>query len=241
MIRKAIKISLYFLLVFLILPEILLRSMGYHYCPLKLEGLTKEVDSLGKTDWRLFHSTQDQYFKYDPYLIWRPKQNFKIFNAEGLRGEVLALNKDEDEYRIFAIGDSNTLGPPENLGWPEYLGQLFMKDNHSNVKVINAGVYGYSSFQGLRRFENILSYKPDMILISFGANDAHRVIISDREYVLSKMFFEYIAHLRICQLFIALSDKILLGVQKDNLLIPRVSLQEYEENICRIITIAKKI
>jgi len=240
MIRKAIKISLYFLLVFLILPEILLRSVGYHYCPLKLERLSKEVDGLGKTEWRIFHSTQDPYFEYDSYLIWRPKKNFKIFNAQGFRGEVLALNKKGKEYRIFAIGDSNTLGPTENSGWPEYLGELFKKDNHNNVKVINAGVWGYSSFQGTRRFEDTLPYKPDMIIISFGSNDAHRVTISDREYVLSKMFFEYTAHLRVCQLFIALSDKVLLSVRKDSLLVPRVNLQEYEENICRIITIAKK-
>src|SRR5207244_3108084 len=86
--------------------------------------------------------------------------------------------------RVFAIGDSNTLGWGETNGpnWPLYLGEILNRE-HRNLTLINAGVWGYSSFQGLRWFEGTLRFNPDVVLISFGANDAHRVTVSDADFV----------------------------------------------------------
>ena len=47
---------------------------------------------------------------------------------------------------------------------------------------MNAGAYGYTSYQGLLRFQECLNYDPDIVLISFGANDGHQVRTSDRDY-----------------------------------------------------------
>jgi lysophospholipase L1-like esterase len=43
-------------------------------------------------------------------------------------------------------------------------------------------VWGYSSYQGVIRLKEVLNYRPDMVFISFGSNDAHPVGVPDKEY-----------------------------------------------------------
>ncbi len=229
------------LLVFLIIAEIILRCRGYYYSPIIFLPSQKKVSQLSKSDWRPFHSLKDNYCVYDPNLIWRPKKNYKMFNAQGFKGKELGLIKGEKEYRLFAIGDSNTLGSAECPSWVEYLGKIFKEEN-PNVTVINAGVWGYSSFQGVNRFEEVSKYKPDMVLISFGKNDGNRVTISDRQYVANKkiLYLPYLCKLRIFQFLIAVSDIILIKNSIDKYIIPRVSHAEYHLNLDKIITKAKE-
>jgi lysophospholipase L1-like esterase len=47
--------------------------------------------------------------------------------------------------------------------------------------VINAGVWGYSSFQGVLRLREVLPLAPDVVTISFGSNDARPVRATDAE------------------------------------------------------------
>ncbi len=229
------------LLVFLIIAEIILRCRGYYYSPIIFLPSQKKVSQLSKSDWRPFHSLKDNYCVYDPNLIWRPKKNYKMFNAQGFKGKELGLIKGEKEYRLFAIGDSNTLGSAECPSWVEYLGKIFKEEN-PNVTVINAGVWGYSSFQGVNRFEEVSKYKPDMVLISFGKNDGNRVTISDRQYVANKriLYLPYFSKLRIFQLLIAVSDIISIKYNLYNPFIPRVSHAEYYLNLDKIITKARE-
>lgn len=70
---------------------------------------------------------------------------------------------------VVAFGDSIT----EGLGFPAGF------DNWTNIvekrygmKLINAGVGGNTSLQGIMRMdEDVLSHKPDHVLINFGMND----------------------------------------------------------------------
>jgi lysophospholipase L1-like esterase len=54
--------------------------------------------------------------------------------------------------------------------WPGYLGEILGASGDRTV--VNAGVYGYTSFQGLRRLKQCLDQQPDLVLISFRINDA---------------------------------------------------------------------
>ncbi|MCX6355267.1 MAG: hypothetical protein NTZ78_10245 [Candidatus Aureabacteria bacterium] len=89
--------------------------IDYNYSPLHIQVLKKN-------ERRDYHSFNDDYFTYDPYLFWRPRSGFSIFNSQGFRGKELPTVKG-DEYRIFAFGDSNTLGWRGKNGpnWPLYL------------------------------------------------------------------------------------------------------------------------
>jgi lysophospholipase L1-like esterase len=231
--------------VALLVAELTLRLQNYQYIPLKIkvfEGTLrgkKAADGLGGKDYRPYHEKEDQWVAYSSSCIWQPKKNHVIFNAQGFRGETVEKTKKPNEYRILAIGDSNTVGPVSSFGWVEYLGQLLQK-KLENSHTMNAGVWGYSSWQGLMHFEEMIKYKPDLVLVSFGSNDAHRVAMSDREYISSRRFFKVVHHLRLCQLLMQVIDIWVLEKNPENALIPRVSLSEYAHNLNAIIDLAEK-
>ena len=70
--------------------------------------------------------------------------------------------------KIVAFGDSLTFGHgvPEENKWTSLL------QKELGVTVINSGVNGNTSAQGLGRIkEDVLDHKPDFVLINFGMND----------------------------------------------------------------------
>ncbi len=125
-----------------------------------------------------------EVFKRDEHLFWRlrPSQEieskffenhkFKI-NSYGLRGSEIALSPEK--VRIVGIGNSCTFGwrmPEDKI----FLRRLETKINNDSslpeVEVINAGVPGYSSYQGRLFYESDISkLKPDIIILMFGWND----------------------------------------------------------------------
>ncbi|MHC4455495.1 MAG: SGNH/GDSL hydrolase family protein [Planctomycetota bacterium] len=238
---KIIGLLLSSLFITFVIIEIALRLISYSYSPLqiKFKGMVH--------DWRFEHSFKDEHFAYDPFLLWRPKKNYSIFNTQGFRGREFSTAKKDNEIRIFAIGDSNTLGwaGKDGPNWPTYLEKL-LTNEYKNISVINAGVWGYSSFQGLGRFKETLFFQPDMVLISFGCNDAHKVEISDAEF--NKMdftFYQKTLHLhkfKIGQLIIAFWQTLDKSRKdkKSGELVHRVSSQEYKDNLEQIIEISKR-
>lgn len=129
-------------------------------------------------------------FVRDPYLFWRlkpvPNDEFHAVNPQGFRGKEISFNKTKNTYRIFCIGDSCTFGIAVKYyeAYPFFLENLLNRASQgTKYEVINAGVPGYSSFQGLRHLErDILKYKPDLVIASFGWNDTMpAVFYTDKE------------------------------------------------------------
>ncbi len=86
---------------------------------------------------------------------------------------------------IVCLGDSVT-GVYYHTGgrraYPEML-EVAIKQAipNSNVKVINAGISGHSTDNGLKRLDSdVLMHKPDLVTISFGLNDMTRM--SEEQY-----------------------------------------------------------
>jgi len=247
--RKKILFSLPAFLGCIVVCEAMLRVFDVYYHPLNIE-----IHGI-ETDWRLAHSFEFDCFVYDPNLIWRPKKNFNVFNAQGFRGEELSEPKQPNEYRIFTIGDSNTLGwrvDDKNRGsnWPANLFELLPKPTDPTIvttkpvkrySVTNAGIWGYSSYQGLQQLKEIVAYKPDLVTISFGSNDAMLVTIPDTQFT-STLFESIIGRTRIGQLMIQLYDNIEAGAQDvdDGVLVHRVSPDEYRANLCEMARICKE-
>lgn len=125
----------------------------------------------GTEDWRLAHITADRYREPDPVLWWRPVAGGP-YNAQHMKGPVAAIPKPPGTFRIICYGDSNTDGPDRG-GWPERLGELLAaRQGRPRFEVLDAGVAGYSSHQGLLRFRRQAArYRPDLVLVSFGWND----------------------------------------------------------------------
>mgnify|MGYP000169679856 CR=1 FL=1 len=128
------------------------------------------MNKTGGEDWRAAHITADSSRIPDPYLMWRPVP-WGVYTSQGFKGPLAETPKPAKTFRIFTYGDSNVDGPDYG-GWPIDLQEYFHQRGNSQIQVINAGVAGYSSFQGLRRFKSEVDiYTPDVVLVSFGWND----------------------------------------------------------------------
>lgn len=124
--------------------------------------------------------SQDHFlFTRDYYLFWKVKYlgpgDFHSINTQGFRGDLILIPKPKNVFRIFVIGDSCAFGNAVKYtqAYPYYLqGLLNQPGNKVVYEVVNAGVPGYSSLQGLRHLvRDVLPYQPDLVIASFGWND----------------------------------------------------------------------
>jgi len=126
----------------------------------------------------------------DPLLFWSLKPGMKgdvvegrilgseirftvSTNRHGLRGPEIPSPKAG--VRVLALGDSTAfgLGVDDDQTWPAVLQGLLRERLGRPVEVINAGVPGYTAYQGMRYLEERgLSLDPDLVIATFGFNDA---------------------------------------------------------------------
>jgi lysophospholipase L1-like esterase len=109
-------------------------------------------------------------FEAHPRLFWRPIPHTLFTGRDGLRNPVPPQHsKPPGAYRVGVIGDScSFLG--QRL-YPERFAELAEQDLARPVEVINASCPGYTSFQGLRRLDDVWPWKPDLLVAYFGWND----------------------------------------------------------------------
>ncbi|MFN0218349.1 MAG: arylesterase [Hyphomicrobium sp.] len=87
----------------------------------------------------------------------------------------IAAAANEKPISIVAFGDSLTAGYqlPASKSFPAQL-QMALEAKGHKVQVINAGVSGDTTANGLDRLEWSLEPKPDAVILELGANDALR-------------------------------------------------------------------
>lgn len=75
----------------------------------------------------------------------------------------------EQRKTVVMFGDSITAGH-----WPALVAErLQASTTHRNIRVVNAGVGGNTSREGLARInQDVLAHKPDVVTVEFGGNDA---------------------------------------------------------------------
>lgn len=199
----------------------------------------------GMEDWRLAHITADRFREPDPVLLWRPAPRAP-YNAHRLKGPEPAMPKPPGVFRVIAYGDSNTDGPDAG-GWAEWLQDaLAARRGAGNPRpeVLNAGVVGYSSYQGLKRFEaQAERYEPDVVLVAFGWNDAAPSAgPPDRLYEpppfvgLLRMANRYRAFLAASYAARSREPPPAAATVR-----PRVSLDEYADNLERFVALARRL
>lgn len=81
--------------------------------------------------------------------------------------------------RIACLGDSTTFGwgVAYEQAWPAVLGDAL------GVEVLNAGVPGYSTHQGLASLDRVLALKPDVVVLAYMIRDADPAPMPDAEQV----------------------------------------------------------
>jgi lysophospholipase L1-like esterase len=117
------------------------------------------------------------YFKANPYQVIN---GHRLVNRAGFRGDEFGP-KRPGTYRIIALGDSCTFGvaaTPEGgfyvaEPYPQRLQRMAAERlGPGRVEVLNAGVPGYNSYQGVMLLRTKLrGLHPDLITVRFGWND----------------------------------------------------------------------
>lgn len=199
-------------------------------------------------DYRCQHIYLEQSrFQMDPDLLWAPRPGAKPFNDLGYRGPLVEKERRSAVPRILAVGDSNTLGL-QDATWTEPLQKNLSQELGTPVEVLNAGVYGYSSFQGVRRLKKFLDYHPDVILISFGTNDAiytHNIpdsVFLERLTPLTGLARQ-VAQLRLMKILTCLYRYVLPSDIKEGVYVleHRVPLDQYRANLTSMVRLAQSI
>jgi len=207
----------------------------------------KTVWIQGTDDWRLNHITADNLREPDPELLWKPVAR-SPYNAQRFKGPLMVVPKPPEVFRILCYGDSNTDGPKQE-GWPELLQEALSRQPAPagrRYEVVNAGVAGYSSHQGLLRFQQeVDTYQPDLVIVSFGWNDvAQAVGRSDHEFHPSWLQVTLLRALFKSRFYLVLLENLPLrsAAAIDQTLpeIPRVPLRQYIANMEKFVDLAKE-
>jgi len=191
----------------------------------------------------------------DKYVYYRPEPeasytfmlqsgyivNYSI-NSLGFRGDEFPLKKEKRTKRILCIGDSSTFGFFLNLDdtYPALLeNTLRIGENGSDFQVINAGVMGFSSYQGRRYFETRLrTLQPDIVIFACGFNDSTRWFPDSYfkpESALVIEIKEILGNLASYELADRFIHKIMGRSFGDPDISPRVSFEEYKKNLAKLV------
>lgn len=176
-IKKYSRIILGFLIMGLICFEVYLRIVHFSYNSPFFE---EDVPFINRENVKACG-----LYQFDFFLFWkyRPGARGQI-NSFGFRDHEFRVAK-KSQFRIVVLGDSCTAGHqlPTEKTYSTLLEKLL--NNETGIKtfeVINAGVPGYTSFQGLRYFRIITNkYNPDLVIVCYGTNDRSKARYADKE------------------------------------------------------------
>ena len=108
-------------------------------------------------------------------------------NALGYRDVEFPMAKSPAALRIACLGDSWTFGMnvDQDRSYPNRLAaRLRESPTDTTFDVMNFGILGYSSFQGLQLLKaRVLDLHPDIVAIGFGMNDSEVAGYRDRDMV----------------------------------------------------------
>ena len=210
---------------------------------------------------------QSGIFEGDPLLLWRLKPNldhaiwdFTVLstNAQGFRANYPTVAKPAGTFRIVCLGDSVTFGyrvppvwpdkpkdyDPEWLPFPMLLEKELAKANpNRKIEVFPMAVPGYTSHQGLTWLRRDIEHlEPDMVIASFGWNDASASDLPDREAIDTRWLPVTIRWLIDHSQAFAHATRWLRSKQAPpikRVSLPRVSETEYIDNFNAIVNLAK--
>ena len=166
-----------------------------------------------------------------------------VINQEGFRSKELTRAKPDGTLRIVVLGDSVTFGfnVAEKESYAYKLAQHLSDRSFQrprwrsrNTEVMNAGVPGYSSWQGRKLYEIVVrGYEPDLVIAMFGYNDHHSALEGDREKYQRRNVEWFVNTFRNTGIYRMMNR--FRGEPVDPLLreepVPRVDLDAFKENV----------
>ena len=133
-------------------------------------------------------SSWSELYDGDPYTHWRLKPELSLDAVPHReRGTHFSVRTSADRLRdgqipeaepwVLTVGCSTTFGwgVEAEQAWPEQLEGLV------GVEVINAGVPGHSTHQGLPFAEPLIARRPDVVVLGWGLRDGDVAVGPDSE------------------------------------------------------------
>jgi len=202
----------------------------------------------------------DRYLHYYPWLTYHPILKWAnrpgdwggfLINTLGFRGPEISTRKPTGLLRIVCLGDSRTFGVWANWGfqydndYPAALERYLRGEpGRKRVEVINAGVLGYTSANGLAQLETqVLQLYPDIVTVAFGFNDhnlAWDIALAPREprHPFAREWFYYASHSYWFQLGNAVYDAV--GASHPSLSERWVDPEAYRHNLRRFAEVGRR-
>jgi lysophospholipase L1-like esterase len=218
-----------------------------------------------------------------PVLIWRGRPGYAgeyLYreagvmnrfqnNAWGFRDDELVDPKPDSTVRVLNVGDSATWGlnlPGRAASYSDQLERMLARRDPAGARyeVVNAGVVGYSSLQGVQLLRSWLGdLQPDVVTVYLGNNDPasgsvkdadrvaatagplHRALQRNRFYLLLQ---KGLLHLRAGRLEKEREALAQRSAQQDAYdskdgfyrLASRVTPEQYEENLREMVRLARE-
>ena len=231
--------SLYFALTFVILKAIARVAYTVYY--------------------DLTHREKMEWYVHSHQLGWDLRPGFsgtahgemRRFDSKGFLQADSSQIDNEPGGKVLFLGDSNTFGlrVPTEATFVELVDEMLPE-----VKAINLGVVGYTSFQGLQILKKRgLTLHPDIVVVSFNFNDRRYVTEASRQD--SPEFFAadfkqrkiqgILDHFRVSYLFRSLQfvGRTVgfreVALVRLNSLVPRVNPDNYRNNLHRIVELVR--
>ena len=143
-------------------------------------------------------------YSSDPFVGFHDVQPLFVPGEDGTRREIapsrrgffrpdsFSTPKPDDEYRIFCLGGSTVQGRPFGIEtsfttWLEL--SLRAADQTRKWEVVNCGGVSYASYRLVPILEEVLAYRPDLIIVYTGHNE----FLEDRTYHHVKAMPEIVA------------------------------------------------
>lgn len=194
------------------------------------------------------------YMIESPLFMWSLMPDFSYgsikINSKGYRDKEYNIKKDKNSFRILVLGDSSTFGIGVNSLTKTYHSLLEEKLNNDynskiNFEVINGGVTGYTSYQGLQIYKHKFSkYNADIVTFYFGINDPiERFYLNDKQIINVKnsKYIKILNNYMIAKsAFYRSISKMLLNYKtKTSQKVQRVSIEDYGKNIIEMNELCK--
>lgn len=117
--------------------------------------------------------TRHRYLGYVATPSWVNREN--RHNTLGFRGAEITREKPPDELRIACLGGSTTYTTAvrdHTKSYPAVLERELHELGYPEVRVLNAGLHAWTSFESLINLElRVLELEPDIVVVYHGLND----------------------------------------------------------------------
>ena len=82
----------------------------------------------------------------------------------------------QEGFTVLFLGDSLTegLGLETDQAFPNLIDERLKTEGYNNISIINAGISGSTSASALERMQWYVRSRPDLVILSLGANDGLR-------------------------------------------------------------------